>query len=51
MINTVSLSRLDRVKTKSRNGKRRYETFKMPDSDMQKIMEGVRYALGLIDAP
>ena len=43
MLATVSLDRLDRIKT----GKRQYGTFKMPSADMDAILAGVKAALGL----
>lgn len=43
MLSTVSLARLDRVKT----GKRRYVTFDLPGADFEAIRDCVRIALGL----
>lgn len=47
MVNTVSRSRLDRVKVKDLAGNRTYHMYKMPEDDMEAIRQAVRIALHL----
>ena len=49
MLATVSIDRLDRIKTRGRGGKRSYVTFAMPPDDMAAVMACVRVALGFVD--
>jgi uncharacterized protein YifN (PemK superfamily) len=48
MLATVSLARLDRIKTQVA-GKRGYIVFQMPIADMRAIQACMRHALGLMD--
>lgn len=49
MLATVSIDRLDRIKTRGTGSKRSYTTFAMPADDMVAIKACVRVALGFVD--
>lgn len=49
MLATVSLARLDRIRTKDPAGKRLYVVYQMPEEDMELIRHGICHALGLLD--
>ncbi|MBF0392880.1 MAG: type II toxin-antitoxin system PemK/MazF family toxin [Alphaproteobacteria bacterium] len=49
MLATVSLDRLDRIKTRGLGGKREYVVFEVPADDLAAIQVCIRFALGLLD--